>query len=723
MSVTLLAASADDTRLAYIHGGRLVLCDARALTELAATDAPEGARQLLFIGPPSRLLIATEDELFTYELATMTVLGRRTVASGARVAAVVDNRAVLWLPAGPAIALARFLDDAIDVHALDTSGPPVDVAPLEQQQALVITALRNEVVDLISRRVMARLHIALPPPPRLLGGSGGLRFLWTAAVGGRELTIIRLSDGRTFPTELPAPIRQVLSASTSSWLVVQTDDGLVRVHVVTQAVHRVDADLGRGACVGGAADAGLYWIDPTWRLRRTSLAGDAVVATAGGPLRLSFAGLDDGRPTPAATVAAPPSAPAVSAPSPTTATAPIGGPAPLAPAVPSLFAQLEPSAPAPRAPTVDAAPLFVDPPPVRAGGWTGPLIAAEPINAAPVAPVAPPPPSHEAATTTPRPPSRLDDRVRRAGLRAARADLEPDAPPPPPAPTPAASAPALDPVAAPAAYLAAPPTPAAPAPSAAAPAPPELPEERVDADLTGPTVAGLTPDARPVRSWRMQCAAWARQLLAGRDQLEPSFVGTPLGLLARRAHLDADGARALALLYGAWLLGRPGQPLARVARAVTWDELAGRGSLPEAGLHTVRAGRAAIRPTVARFLDGARARRMTVHGLRPRTNLGAGLQLVRCTTAVALPAAAQAVADHLGAAAVIDERGARGRRQLAIALDEAWLRAVPAVIIPGAELDASAIAAARLRKDHTVVVIWPDSIVPEPFEHLPVIAL
>ena len=169
-----------------------------------------------YIGPPSRLLIATEDELVTYELATMTVLGRRTIASGARVAAVVENRAVLWLPAGPSIALARFLDDAIDVHALDTSGPPVDVAPLEQQQALVVTALRNEVVDLISRRVVARLHLPLPPTPRLLGQSGGLRFLWTAAVGGRELIIIRLSDGRAASVELPAPIRQLLAATTSS---------------------------------------------------------------------------------------------------------------------------------------------------------------------------------------------------------------------------------------------------------------------------------------------------------------------------------------------------------------------------------------------------------------------------------------------------------------------------------------------------------------------------
>src|SRR4051812_29832617 len=174
MSVTLLAASTDDTRLAYIHGGRLVLCDARALTELAATDAPEGARQLSFIGPPSRLLVATDDELFTYELATMTVLGRRAVASGARIAAIVDNRVVLWLPSGPSLALARVLDDAIDVHALDLSSPPVDVAPLEQQQALVVTAQRNEVVDLISRRVMARLHLALPPAPRLIGQSGGL---------------------------------------------------------------------------------------------------------------------------------------------------------------------------------------------------------------------------------------------------------------------------------------------------------------------------------------------------------------------------------------------------------------------------------------------------------------------------------------------------------------------------------------------------------------------
>ncbi|HVV86285.1 MAG TPA: hypothetical protein VHE35_24685, partial [Kofleriaceae bacterium] len=262
-------------------------------------------------------------------------------------------------------------------------------------------------------------------------------------------------------------------------------------------------------------------------------------------------------------------------------------------------------------------------------------------------------------------------------------------------------------------------------PPAPPPAPPprDLPEERGETAADAAPLSGLTPDARPIRSWRMQCAAWARHLLAGKDQLEPSFAGTPLALLARRAHLDPDGARALALLYGAWLLGRPARPLARLARAVTWDELAGRGSLPDAGLHTVRSGKAAIRPTVARFLDGARARRMTVHGLRPRTNLPLGRQLVRCLTDVPLHTAAQAIAEHLGAAAIIDERGARGRRQLAIAIDEAWLRSVPAVVIPGADLDASTIGAARLRRDHTLVVLWPDSVVPMALEDLPILAI
>lgn len=681
MAVTLLAVSADDSRLAYIHGGRLVLCDARGLAELTATEAPEGARALAFYGPPHRLVVATDDELYTYELGTLSVLRRRTTASGARLAAVVENRAVLWIPTGPSLAIVRFLDDAIDLQPLDTSGAPVDVAPLEQHQALVVTVHRNEVIDLTTRQVVARLNLPLPPSPRLVGQSGGWRFLWATQPGSPTLTVIRLSDGRTFTTELPAPLRQVVSGPTASWLCALTDDGLFRVHVVTQAVHRVTADLTRGACIGGAADAGLYWIDASWRLRRTSLAGDAVAASGAGPLRLAFAGVDEGRPTPQAAIATP--------------------------AAPTPLAQLEPSTPVAMAP-VTAPPLFVDPPPVRPGSWTAPLAAP------------PPPPPAEPA----RGGSRLDDRLRRAGLRAARAEADVEAEPPP---SPSPHRPPPEPELA----LAPPAAPLAPLALAALAASP-LAEESPEAEpvrpaswtAEAPTIGGgLTPDARPVRSWRMQCAAWARQVLTGRDQLEPSFAGTPLGLLARRAGLDADGTRALALLYGAWLLGRPAQPLARLGRVIAWDELAGRGGLPEAGLHAVRRGRAALRPTVARFLDGARARRITVHGARPRAGLPTGRQLVRCSPELPVASAAQEVAERLGAAAVIDERTAHGRGQFALALDEAWLREVPAVVVPGAELDVTAVAAARLRRDHLLVVLWPDSVVPTPLEDLPVLEL
>jgi hypothetical protein len=82
-------------------------------------------------------------------------------------------------------------------------------------------------------------------------------------------------------------------------------------------------------------------------------------------------------------------------------------------------------------------------------------------------------------------------------------------------------------------------------------------------------------------------------------------------------------------------------------------------------------------------------------------------------------ASAQGLAEHLGAAAILDELHARGRVELAVALDEAWLRRLPVVAIPGHELDAETLAAAPLRADHALVIVWPDPVIPSVLESLP----
>ena len=57
--------------------------------------------------------------------------------------------------------------------------------------------------------------------------------------------------------------------------------------------------------------------------------------------------------------------------------------------------------------------------------------------------------------------------------------------------------------------------------------------------------------------------------------------------------------------------------------------------------------------------------------------------------------------------------------ELADAIDEAWLRGLPVVAVPGADLDAQRLAAAPLRADHALVIVWPDEAAPVALEELP----
>ena len=80
--------------------------------------------------------------------------------------------------------------------------------------------------------------------------------------------LLRLSDGRTFTYRPVAAVDAIYGHGASPWLVVQTARGLERVHVQTLAGHPMAAEVERGACVAGGAEAALCWIDRQGRPRR-----------------------------------------------------------------------------------------------------------------------------------------------------------------------------------------------------------------------------------------------------------------------------------------------------------------------------------------------------------------------------------------------------------------------------------------------------------------------
>jgi hypothetical protein len=126
-------------------------------------------------------------------------------------------------------------------------------------------------------------------------------------------------------------------------------------------------------------------------------------------------------------------------------------------------------------------------------------------------------------------------------------------------------------------------------------------------------------------AWRERLCDWAESLLAQPRTKRPlpTFAATQLAEAAERLGLGPRSQRALAIVYGARLLGHDGVPAAIFARALndgaapdddSWDEALGRGVLARLRLARGRGGRLTLRAAAARFLDGAPPRLTVVHG-------------------------------------------------------------------------------------------------------------
>ncbi len=531
-----VAASADGRTVVSVRGGRALVVDAASLAVIAdgAIAAEATAAALL----PTRLAMLAPGRLVIHDLPDLVAATTIAVPPRTRLIGTLGDRVVMQ---ADGIALvARVGATGVALEALERPGPVDDVVPLDDDRLLVFERGATTVIGVPSQRVLARLAARVPAAPRLCGAAADRRMIWLARVGDGDLLLLRLSDGRTFTYRPAAAIDAIYGHAASPWLVVATAHGLERVHALTLAGHPMAAEVERGACVAGGAEAALCWIDRQGRPRRTPLDGDAVIG--GGGLRLTMNG---------------------------------------------------------------------------------------------------------------------------ERLRPARGEPEPgDAAPPPPTPTLA----------------------------------------RVG-----------RPRASGAALWRVELADWARAVLADptAELAPPELAGSPLAALAQRAGLDDDGQHALALLYGAWLVGGRRPSLATLGRLAAWAEIGGAGALPAAGLVQIVGGRASLRGAVARFLDGGAPARVALIGAGVADAGVRGRRRVHCDPDLPLAVAARQVADRLGAAAVTDEARAGGRRGLTTALDEAWLRQRPLIVLPSGGFDLDLLAAAPVRADHALVVVWPDTIVPD----------
>jgi hypothetical protein len=145
----------------------------------------------------------------------------------------------------------------------------------------------------------------------------------------------------------------------------------------------------------------------------------------------------------------------------------------------------------------------------------------------------------------------------------------------------------------------------------------------VTAGPAATTNAAAAEETEAAPDWRGPLCDWAAMVLVHPRSARPlpsEERPTLLDAAAARLGLGPLATRALALLYGARLLGEhDGVPAATVARALAstletgapdgdaWAEALGQGPLSQRGLVRAHRGRLLLRMTAARFLDGAAA--------------------------------------------------------------------------------------------------------------------
>jgi hypothetical protein len=140
--------------------------------------------------------------------------------------------------------------------------------------------------------------------------------------------------------------------------------------------------------------------------------------------------------------------------------------------------------------------------------------------------------------------------------------------------------------------------------------------------------------------WRDELCDWAAAVLAHPRNARPlpSLAHCRLDDAIERLRLETPSARALALLYGARLLGQHELPAATVARAIgdgepaddpAWCEALARGPLAERRLVRQRRGRLGLRAIASRFLDGAEPHVTLLEGVEgaPESHLTLRLSL------------------------------------------------------------------------------------------------
>lgn len=236
---TAIATSPDGQWIGVRQGAELRLYTATGAESGAATLSTADA-DIAIVGPPVTMIVVERPEGET-ALAALAVPGlgetaRVTVDGAQQLVATTGPRLALLTRGSHRLAVLRTSGRAFMSQACDPGGPVELIAGLDRNQLLLVLHKRLEILDAVSCRPVLRPAFALPPAPRAIGACAG--HVWCHQIGGRELVLFRLSDGRPFAHRLGSPIIAVAAHPATAYVVAITESGPMRIQAFAHTIDR-----------------------------------------------------------------------------------------------------------------------------------------------------------------------------------------------------------------------------------------------------------------------------------------------------------------------------------------------------------------------------------------------------------------------------------------------------------------------------------------------------
>lgn len=253
-AVTTAIATSPDGQWIAVRQGRELRLYTLAGDESGAATLATAEADVAIVGPPITAIAIerTDDET---ALAALAVPGlgetaRVTVDGAQELAATTGPRLALLARKNRGLAVLRTSGRAFMSQVCDPGAPVELLAGLDRNQFLVVLPKRLEIWDAVSCRPVLRPAFALPPAPRAIGACAG--HVWCHQIGGRELVLFRLSDGRPFAHRLGSPISAVASHPATAYLVAITDSGPMRIQAFAHTIERFSTPPAEAFAIAGA---------------------------------------------------------------------------------------------------------------------------------------------------------------------------------------------------------------------------------------------------------------------------------------------------------------------------------------------------------------------------------------------------------------------------------------------------------------------------------------